>query len=95
MILLDLKGVTQWKKIALYAADGLLFLADATHSLPKAMEVISTFGQCSGMVINLSKSTLLPMADVGEIEALDDYGLKVVSELKDMGNKCLLGIVEF
>lgn len=65
------------EKIALYADDTLLFLANATCFLPKAVKVISTFGQYSGLVINRSKSTLLPMDVTGNNEACTRSGLNL------------------
>lgn len=45
------RGITE-QKVALYADDLLLFLGDTQGSLLKAMEIITNFGQFSGLIIN-------------------------------------------
>lgn len=49
------------EKVALYADTMLLFLADTLGSLSTAMSVLEKFSTLSGLMMNWSKSVLLPL----------------------------------
>lgn len=48
-------------KVATYADDILLFLADTQDSLKTAMGIIEEFGVFSGLLINWEKLVILPI----------------------------------
>ncbi|CAJ0958213.1 unnamed protein product [Ranitomeya imitator] len=75
------------ERVALYADDILLFLADPGTSLEGAIGIIERFGSVSGLRINWSKSVLFKVDDDGG-EPLEDgrleaeFGLGTVGEFQ-------------
>lgn len=49
-------------RIALYADDMLLFMSNPQVALTRAIELLNTFGIFSGLYINWSKSSLMPLS---------------------------------
>ncbi|CAJ0947220.1 unnamed protein product [Ranitomeya imitator] len=72
------------ERMALYADDILLFLADPVASLEGAIGIIERFGSVSGLRINWSKSILFKVDDV-DWEPLEDGRLEVTSKFKYLG----------
>ncbi|CAJ0960101.1 unnamed protein product [Ranitomeya imitator] len=66
------------ERVALYADDILLFLADPVASLEGAIGIIERFGSVSGLRINWSKSILFKVDDV-DGEPLEDGRLEVTT----------------
>ncbi|CAJ0952032.1 unnamed protein product [Ranitomeya imitator] len=64
------------ERVALYADDILLFLADPGTSLEGAIGIIERFGSVSGLRINWSKSVLFKVDDDGG-EPLEDGRLEI------------------
>lgn len=75
----ELMGVVrggQTHKLSLYADDLVLYLSDPCTSIPKALEIISSFGEISGYRINLTKSLLFPINDQARQMSFEAYQLK-------------------
>lgn len=75
----DLVGVVrgnQIHKLSLYADDLVLYLSDPGTSIPKALEIISSFGEISGYKINFTKSLLFPINDQARHMSFGAYPLK-------------------
>ncbi|XP_069594530.1 putative ATP-dependent RNA helicase TDRD12 [Ranitomeya imitator] len=85
------------EKIALYADDILLFLADPDDSLKGAIEIIERFGALSGLKINWDKSVLFDVDGVEESgsEPLGEGRLKVASHFKYLGIWISVPVTEF
>ena len=63
----DIQGITvgtKQIKLGLFADDLTGFLKN-DHSLIKFMELVETFGECSGLRINLDKSEVMILGDRG------------------------------
>lgn len=56
--LMGVVGGGQTHQLSLYADDLVLFLSDPCTSIPKALEIISSFGETSDYRINLTKFAL-------------------------------------
>lgn len=75
----ELTGVVrggQNHKLSLHADDLILYLSDPCTSIPKALEIISNFGEISGYKINLTKSLLFPINDQARQMSFEAYQLK-------------------
>uniref|UniRef100_A0AAR2M1X3 Reverse transcriptase domain-containing protein n=1 Tax=Pygocentrus nattereri TaxID=42514 RepID=A0AAR2M1X3_PYGNA len=48
-------------KVSLYADDMILYLSDASTSLPVVLNILSDFGKISGYRVNTQKSELMPI----------------------------------
>lgn len=60
-------------RVALYADDMLLFLSNPRLALPRAIDLIDTFGSFSGLCINWSKSSLMPLSPVCDLGPDDHF----------------------
>uniref|UniRef100_A0A803JHH5 Reverse transcriptase domain-containing protein n=1 Tax=Xenopus tropicalis TaxID=8364 RepID=A0A803JHH5_XENTR len=75
---------TMEDKLALYADDLLLFLADTSASLRAVLQTLSLFGSYSGLRINRAKSVILPVDPVQNPPA-DTHGLRWVTKFQYLG----------
>uniref|UniRef100_A0A3B4C811 Reverse transcriptase domain-containing protein n=1 Tax=Pygocentrus nattereri TaxID=42514 RepID=A0A3B4C811_PYGNA len=60
----DIKGIARAEgehKVSLYADDMILYLSDASTSLPVVLNILSDFGKISGYRVNTQKSELMPI----------------------------------
>uniref|UniRef100_A0AAR2JMN7 Reverse transcriptase domain-containing protein n=1 Tax=Pygocentrus nattereri TaxID=42514 RepID=A0AAR2JMN7_PYGNA len=60
----DIKGIVRAEgehKVSLYADDMILYLSDASTSLPVVLNLLSDFGKISGYRVNTQKSELMPI----------------------------------
>lgn len=55
-----MRGGTE-HKVSLYADDMLIYMSDPEISLPKMLELLSSFGKISGYKVNVQKSELMPV----------------------------------
>lgn len=67
------------EKIMLYADDMMLFLGDTAASLAEVTTVISRFGHYSGLAINWSKSALMLLDGVREVDLPDSCPIPVLT----------------
>lgn len=72
-------------KVALYADDILLFLADTQESLETAMRIVREFGNFSGLLINWEKSVILPIDTLCEPLPHQASQVQVVRHMKYLG----------
>lgn len=71
--------------IGLYVDDFILYLQNASTSLPAAMQIIETYGTYSGLQINWQKSALMPLYPQECNHTAVDNPLKVVPSFKYVG----------
>ena len=82
-------------RIALYADDLLMFLADTAVDLPRAEKLLENFGRLSGLKVSWSKTCLFPMTTAGrapeslqrlqwEPSCLQYLGVKIYHEKTDV-----------
>lgn len=75
----EIRGIDrggQTHKLSLYADDLILYLSNPSISIPKALKIISSFGEISGYKINLTKSLLFPINDHAQQMSFNIYPLK-------------------
>lgn len=61
---IEIKGIVRGgteHKVSLYADDMLVYMSDPDRSLPKLLELLSSFGKISGYKVNVQKSELMPI----------------------------------
>lgn len=73
------------EQIGLYAEDIILYMWDTQNTLTKAMSIIDTFGQYSGLKINWQKSFLMPLHQELEMEEKIEAPLRIVDSFKYLG----------
>lgn len=73
------------EQIGLYADDIILYMQDTQNTLMKAISIIDTFGQYSGLKINWQKSFLMPLNQELEMEERIDTPFRIVDSFKFLG----------
>lgn len=73
-------------RIALYADYMMLFMSNPQSALPRAIELINTFGTYSGLYINGSKSSLVSLSSNCHLGHVDNFfRLPVANHFKYLG----------
>ena len=81
--------------LALYADDMLLFLQDPKESLVAALCILNTFSQFSGLKVNWTKSSILPL-DAGARDVADPaLPLQWVTQLTYLGVKITARVEDY
>lgn len=72
------------EKVSFYADDTFLYLTEAQHSLPAALEIINFVGSFSGVRSNWGKSIIYPLTPMASLTFLQTP-LKWVNRFKYLG----------
>ena len=72
-------------RISQYADDTILFLDGTTESLKGAINELSKFANISGLKVNLSKTSCLPIGSLTRNQLPTNIGMQIVDELKVLG----------
>uniref|UniRef100_A0A803JSY9 Reverse transcriptase domain-containing protein n=1 Tax=Xenopus tropicalis TaxID=8364 RepID=A0A803JSY9_XENTR len=73
------------ERIALYADDILLFLADPHHSLQEILKIVQEFGSYSGLRVNWDKSQIMPVDTIPPVDRPTTNQLTWADEIKYLG----------
>lgn len=76
--MVDIKGIFIGKrehKIGLFADDVILYLRDLNTSLPKLLEVIAEFHECSGYKLNIAKTQMIHFNYVPSKEIKEGFNI--------------------
>lgn len=79
----DLLGINRGgstHKILLYADDLIIYISNPDMSIPKAIELINSFGEISGYKINFNKSILFPINNEAKQLDLKKFPFKTTYE---------------
>lgn len=74
-LLSAMPGNLQGPRVSLYADDATIFLAPTTHDVEGLTSILQSFGEVSGLVTNVSKSSVAPIqcADINLDEVLANF----------------------
>lgn len=83
------------ESLALYADDMLLFLSDPRDSLQVALGIFEKFATFSGLKVNCSKSSILPLDSEAKEMANPNLPLQWVTSLKYLGVKFTANVPDY